>query len=154
VPDVVDLMKRKKFPKTPAFALSILCALALSATISSANDGKAVLTLIYEARGEADEGMSLVASVIKTRAYIKGTTPEQIVLAPHQFSCFNPKTHRPTQKHVPTSKEIERASRIWNSSSIGIYTNYFAVSVHPKWADQCKNRKRVGNHIFCTLKNF
>jgi hypothetical protein len=126
--------------------------LFLFCNISFADDSKAILTIVYEARGESLEGQISVASVIKTRAYIKGKTSEEIVIAPNQFSCW--KNGKPTQKHIPTSKEIETAWKAWNLSVIGDYTNYYATSVHPYWSKSCTITKRIGRHIFCHLDNF
>jgi spore germination cell wall hydrolase CwlJ-like protein len=117
-------------------------------------DEKAILTIIYESRGESLDGQIMVASVIKTSAFIKGKTPDEIVMAPHQFSCWLP-DGRPAQRHVPTSKEIEMARIAWKAAEIGAYTNYWAIWVKtPYWAKYCRDTKRVGRHFFCHLDKF
>jgi spore germination cell wall hydrolase CwlJ-like protein len=139
--------------KKTIFLSILLCLFATIARAGtpSSTDEKAVLTIIFESRGESFEGQVAVASVIKTRMYIKGKTSFQIVTAPHQFSCWD-KHGKPTQKHVPTAKEIETAWKAWKIATVGAYDHYYATSIKPPyWAKHCKQQKRIGRHIFCRL---
>jgi spore germination cell wall hydrolase CwlJ-like protein len=131
-----------------------LYAMLFFCVFAHADDSKAVLTIIYEARGESFEGQVMVASVIKTRAYIKNKTSEEIVTKPYQFSCWD-KNGKPVQKHTPTSKEIETALRAWKVAEIGVYTNYYATWIKPpSWSWKCTHKKTIGKHVFCHLENF
>jgi hypothetical protein len=114
-------------------------------------DEIAIQTIAYEARGETFEGQVAVASVIKKRMEEKNKTAEQVVLQPHQFSCWHPKTHKPTQKAKLSAKALETARKAWETATADIYNHYARYDCKPSWIKSSKQSKRINNHIFYQL---
>ena len=110
-----------------------------------------VLTIAYEASSQPLEGQIAVANVIKTRMAERRQTAEEVVLAPYQFSCWHPKTHKPTQKRKLSLKAIETAKKAWRLSHVWEYNHYCRYDVKPYWIKAAKKSLRIGDHVFYQL---
>lgn len=115
-------------------------------------------TLYAEARGEGDEGLRAVATVLCNRS-IKAYGKVSIAFCakearkPFQFSCWNGKSDIKTRENsswqtcLKIAKEIEAGT----FQRIHGHTHYYAFKVcAPKWA---KGKKSVviGNHRFLSV---
>lgn len=110
-----------------------------------------VLTVAYEASGEPFEGQVYVAKVIQNRSQERRLTPEQVILQPYQFSCWD-KSGNPTQKRNLTPAEINTARRAWEEAKgISFEANlYHADYIFPRWASspQVTFLIKVEKHLF------
>jgi spore germination cell wall hydrolase CwlJ-like protein len=116
------------------------------------------LTILMEARGEGQEGMHAVASVIWNRSLERKQPFWQTCLAKNQFSCWNQPVH-PTkikelvespQAHLAWNMAIAMISRQFKDSTNGA-NHYHALSVTPSWSKGRTPIKIVRNHIFFKL---
>jgi len=108
-------------------------------------------TIAYESSNQSMEGMIAVGSVIKTRMQQRNLTAKQVVLEPHQFSCWHPKTQQPTQNRRLTKSELRLAKRAWDLSAPGKYNHYATVSSKPYWAKSSKSSIQIERHVFYEL---
>jgi len=106
-------------------------------------------TIAWESSGESFEGQIAVASVIKQRMIERHKTAEEIVLQPHQFSCW--KDGKTTQKRKLTKKELDNARKAWELAKPDGYNHYAVASCKPYWAKSSKYKKQTGKHIFYKL---
>ena len=111
-------------------------------------------TLYLEARGEGEEGIKAVATVIYNRAIAKHKSYKQICLQPKQFSCWNsgkikinPKT-KVDKKAYEFCKEVEKQMLSNKFKPMGNWTHYYNSKLcSPKWAKGAKKTK-IENHVF------
>lgn len=123
-----------------------------------------------EARGEPVEGQIAVACVIRNRVRLANVPQlrwRDVILAPLQFSCFNPGdpnralidravTHYATQQPTP---ELQQA--LWIADGVisgacadntGGATNYLTGWLFrqdpPQWAKLMQQTKAIGAHVF------
>lgn len=123
--------------------------LLLWTTPCLANDA-GILTTAYESSSESLEGQIAVASVIKTRSAERRQTIEQVVYAKKQFSCWL--NGKPTQHRKLSQAELDKATRAWNLSRIGLYNHYYAHDeLTPYWVKSAVMCEVIGNHTFCKL---
>jgi spore germination cell wall hydrolase CwlJ-like protein len=118
------------------------------------------LTILAEARGEGEDGMSAVAQVILNRSRERGISCAKVCVQPWQFSCFN--GNKPTIERLNKFKNshvYEIASHLAASLNFdrdvmpGFTANhYYAHSTikPPYWAKGQKGVK-IKNHTFYTL---
>lgn len=109
-------------------------------------------TLFYEAAGEGEHGLLLVASVIHNRAG-SGRDFKAVCLRPRQFSCWND-----GWLSVPTNpidlQAYELCLQIADEMLAGSFapittaTHYHADYVHPYWADHYAKLVQYRRHIF------
>jgi spore germination cell wall hydrolase CwlJ-like protein len=141
-----------------AVYLNILGVLsgASSIDINTVSDQDIVaLTLLMEARGEGEEGMKLVATVIFNRAAERKKTLREICLEKYQFSCWNKiENIEYYRKIFRCNVSGKTACRIADNMVLnGIrpinkeYTHYHTTNINPKWS-YGKTGNVYGNHIF------
>ena len=119
-------------------------------------------TLWGEARGEIEEGIIAVASVIynRTKKYLaihEKDTPISamytVCLAPKQFSCWNANGSFGQEEPYNCDK-WDIVCKITDQLTSGIFlptvnaTNYHAEYCHPHWADSMAFVKQIGKHLF------
>lgn len=121
-------------------------------------------TLYAEARGEGENGIRAVATVIWNRSKIRKTTFDKICLQPKQFSCWNNSnditTTEPDIYEVCVQIADEMVSELFEEYEFkNIHpTNYITVKLY--YSNKCPNWARgqigevVGNHIFFELLYF
>lgn len=113
-------------------------------------DKVVIETIAWESSGESFEGQIAVASVIKQRMIERHKTAEEIVLQPHQFSCW--KDGKTTQKRKLTKKELDNARKVWELAKPDGYNHYYNYKLcSPSWAKSAKYQKKIGQHIFLKL---
>ena len=112
----------------------------------------AIQTIAYEASGESYEGQVAVANTIKTRMEKRNQTAEQVVKAPYQFSCWCPKTGKPTQRRKLSKREIDTARRAWEEAKVWQYDHYAHVSVDNYWTKTRVEEVVIGRHRFMRLR--
>lgn len=128
------------------------------------------LVIYGEARGELKEGKIAVGSVIIERKKQSGESIKNIILDPHQFSCFsvdnkqyeklkNIAMHWNRYETDPLLRECQVISTkllqktlfhktIKNNSVTHFKTN----QVNPVWAKQMRFVIQIGNHQFYSMK--
>lgn len=118
-------------------------------------------TLIAEAVGEGDKGLSAVAWTIINRANEQGKTPKQVVSSGAYTGKSSPGS---AAKRAQSDPEVRaRVERIWRDVSSGTIpdptggaTHYWAPKgmpgkKDPYWADEeasAPGRLKIGNHVF------
>lgn len=123
--------------------------------------------LYYEARGEGDEGMRAVMSVIYNRTKAKGF-PETYCKVIHQawqFSYRNgtqPGIHIEIKPVKPSDKvAYTLASAIAQEAAVGLFTPlpelsdvlwYHTKDVKPKWSKTMQKVRTIANHQFFKKK--
>lgn len=123
---------------------------------------KAIIdTLIAEAVGEGDEGLTAVAYTILNRAREDGKTPQQIVNSGAYTGRSSPGSGAKKSQSDPAIRA--RVQEIWNNVSAGKVpdptggaTHYWAPKgmpgkKDPYWADEEASpagRLKIGNHVF------
>lgn len=112
-------------------------------------DPDVIETIVYEASGESIVGQIAVASVIKTRMKQRRKTAIEVVIEPHQFSCWH--DGKPTQSRRIRGSEAKTALEAWNAAKPGKYNHYARYDCKPYWAKDAKSSQRIGNHIFYQL---
>ena len=133
--------------------------LLLSLFVSnSLNAGVIADTIYLEARGEGENGMRAVATVIYNRAKGKIEDMVSVCLKPKQFSCWNSSKN---VKIAPKNFLDRRAYKICNSiekellngnfKPLGSWTHYHVFSITPYWNKSRKGTK-IGNHLFLKTK--
>lgn len=137
-------------------AIGIMVMSIFSSTVYS---GVVADTLYLEARGEGEEGMRAVATVIYNRA--KGDRSKFIdtCLKPKQFSCWNAPRTRAVAPTSPldaeaynTCLEIEKELLTGKFEPLGIWNHYYNYNkCRPCWADSLKFKQTIGNHLFGRL---
>ncbi len=128
-----------------------------------------LLTLcIYgEARGEGLDGMLAVGSVVSNRGKNPcwwGHNIQQVILKPHQLSCFN--EGDPNRDTIETIAEgfnesLEKMNVLRNcywiakgilegylTSNVGNANHYHTKHVNPAWNDKMRLVNIIGNHKF------
>jgi len=128
--------------------MGIMALAVLFMAAAAQADETAILTVAYEASCQSFEGQVAVASVIKTRMAESRKSAREVVLKPKQFSCWNPKTGKPTQKRKLTQKEISLARKAWEAARAGSYNHYCRHDCKPAWAKSAKKSVRIGDHVF------
>lgn len=106
--------------------------------------------VLYESRGEDEEGQKLVASVILNRVGDSKfpDTIEDVIYQKSQFSFIRDmhKQKKPTKESVVKARKI--AYDILNKGVVNDKILwYHSTSVKPSWAKKAKGMKK-GNHIF------
>lgn len=119
-----------------------------------------VEALYHEARGESDQGVKAVLSVIhnrKTSKIFKGDTYCKIIASPKQFSYRNHLSEntvmkvqwKPVEKH---RKEL--ITSLANKAALGMFQPvnsvilwYHTTTVNPVWNRKLQSIK-IGNHLF------
>ena len=125
-------------------------------------------TLWGEARGETDQGIQAVTSVIynRTRHYLashQSERPEEamqaVCLSPHQFSCwsnnqFNQEGPEDCQDDQISREKWTTCDNLATQLISGQFTptipaiNYHATYCHPSWADSMTFICQIGKHLF------
>ena len=118
-------------------------------------------TLYHEARGEGEEGMRAVASVIYNRAQQKRWKKlgySGVCLQKKQFSCHNNGFMKANPKKAGDKKAyklcVKIATEIANGtfkSTVGNANHYCTNNCKVYWKKQLKNKKVVKNHVFGIL---
>ena len=121
----------------------------LSPTTTHATDQKVIDTIAYEASNQSFDGQVAVASVIKRRMVERKKTAIQIVMQPHQFSCW--KNGKPTQKRTISEKERKMALKAWKASKPWKYNHYCRHDCKPYWIKKTKSSITIGEHVFYEL---
>ncbi|MFD1945079.1 cell wall hydrolase [Paradevosia shaoguanensis] len=113
-------------------------------------------TLIGEAVGDGEAGMTAVAYAIANRAAKSGLTPEQVVRQPKQFEGYS-RPGSSAKKAMGDPATVAKAARIWDNVVNGRVpdplnggTMFHASSIKPYWAD-AENRNgttRIGGQTF------
>lgn len=128
------------------------------------------LVIYGEARGESKEGKVAVGSVIIERKKQSRESIKNIILNPHQFSCFsvdnqqykklkNIAAHWNKYKADPQLRECQLISskllqktllhKTIKSNSV---THFKTNQVNPSWAKQMRFVVQIGNHQFYSMK--
>ena len=136
-----------------------LLAVFSTACIASAQD-EIARTLWAEARGEGEEGMRCVATVLWNRAVsVNPYETDELTLVKvakkrYQFSCWNM-----GEAPLGTGRTWEMALRIQNEmlgrkfEPLGEWTHYYNPRLaSPRWGNKMLNVKVIGNHKFGNLK--
>ncbi len=131
--------------------MGIMALAVLFMAAAAQADEMAILTIAYEASSQSFEAQVAVASVIKTRMAESRKSAREVVLKPKQFSCWDAKTGKPTQKRKLTETEINRARKAWEAARPGSYNHYCRHDCKPSWARSAKQSKRIEDHVFYTL---
>lgn len=125
---------------------------------SQLHAGVIALTILAEARGEGQDGMSAVACVIAQRAVNRNLTPEQVCLQKWQFSCWNGKSESDLA-HLYQTPQAEYALYLesninrMNRAKVGFADHYYASYIKPPyWAKGRKPVTKIGKHIFFNIK--
>jgi len=121
-----------------------------------------------EARGEPWYGKVAVAQCVRTRVehpghWKWGNNWREVILAPWQFSCFNPKTE--SRRRIWETGQVMK-DEMWRECELiaqGVYlgqindfhdfkiTHYFNPHiVKPEWAEDLKHVFTLGKHDFYT----
>lgn len=154
--------------------IKILLAIVLAGSVYGAPlTGREIvaITVLAEARGEGEIGMSAVACVILQRSLDGGVSPDAVCLKKKQFSCWN--SDDPQRKKLksllssPSAKfALDLADRVYfdikhhsepghknrlNRSALGYANHYHTLTVNPYWSRGEKCVKIVGNHKFYRL---
>lgn len=114
------------------------------------------LTLYFEAGNQSHEGKVAVAQVIMQRVYDTKGTVESVVRKPKQFSCWNDRHGEDVL--VKPNKAIYECMKIAEGCLSGKiqpsgWTHYYNPKLaRPKWAKKMTNKKKIGDHIFGTIK--
>lgn len=135
----------------PAAIFSTVLLICSVFVYGEETDQAAVYTIAYEASGQTIEGQIAVAAVIKQRMIDRHQTSEQVVKAPHQFSCWNAKTGKPTQNRKLSKKEIRTARIAWDLAAPTKFNHYARFDCKPSWIKAAKASVRIGDHIFYRL---
>jgi N-acetylmuramoyl-L-alanine amidase len=113
------------------------------------------LVLWGEARGEPDNGLRAVASVIWTRAGGDWRQLERVLTAPKQFSFLNAGTDQALARVVEENAigwarcKALALEMIEGRFQPEIEANhYHATAVHPAWADSMRRVATIGRHVF------
>ena len=136
--------------KTSVLMLLLILPSQLSA-------GVVALTILAEARGEAQDGMAAVACVIAQRAINRNLTPEQVCLQKWQFSCWNGKSESDLEHlyETPQAKYalyLEANIDRMNRAKVGYADHYYASYIKPPyWAKGQKPVAVIGKHKFYRL---
>lgn len=122
-------------------------------------------TIYGEARGEGNDGMEAVASVIMNRVDHPGwwgDTIENVCLTPYQFSCWNqgdPNRDIITAVNM-TNPIFTQCMNIAHRAVIGKVddktggaNSYYdrRMSVPPKWSNGLEPTASIGHHLFFKL---
>jgi hypothetical protein len=113
-----------------------------------------VKTIIAEAAGEGEQGMTAVAQVIKNRADRRGKSPADVVREPDQFTGYaKPGPQALKAMEDPTIRA--KAESILDAvlagelpDITGEADHYHAKSVNPDWASKMPKTAEVGEHLF------
>ncbi|KQV27850.1 hypothetical protein ASC97_05660 [Rhizobium sp. Root1203] len=113
-----------------------------------------VNTIIAEAAGEGDSGMTAVAAVIRNRANERGLSPADVVRQKSQFTGYeHPGPDAVKAQQDPALRQ--RAEAILDgvlsgsiSDPTGGADHYHADSVNPDWASKMPQTTKLGRHVF------
>jgi len=112
------------------------------------------LTLWGEARGEGEEGMKMVASVIWNRAENRDMSLDDVCMQPRQFSSWDDGVISLNEDQLK-SKEWRMcmmiAADMVEMKFVPITTAdhfYNPETASPMWADKMKFVYKYGNHVF------
>lgn len=142
---VLPRLQARQVPPLRGFIL--LMFLLLISPPAESNE-VAIATIAWESSGESFEGQVMVASVIKTRMAQRKQTAEKVCKAKHQFSCWDPKTGKATQKRQLKQSELLTAKKAWERAKVGKYNHYCRYDVKPYWVKSAKASVRMGEHVF------
>ena len=117
-------------------------------------------TLYLEAGNQPFEGKCAIAIVILERVKDKRwpNTIREVILQPHQFSCWNGRD--PETTLILPNKSFQDCDRIARMIYIGTFERYIGPAwvgfnhyynpdlCQPAWASVMCERAQIGNHIF------
>lgn len=75
-------------------------------------DPTTIETIAREASNQPLEAQAMVAKVIRQRALERGLLPQEVVLQPLQFSCWN----KGVKQCARTPEEMDNAKKAWDMS--------------------------------------
>lgn len=114
-----------------------------------------VLNIFFESRGEAPAGQVAVGHVTLNRVAKHGTSIEEVVRKPYQFSWLNePEQVSIEVKHVPELIQcVKSALTCWSERTQGKdlfkADHYFADYIEPpKWSKDMEFIGKIGRHMF------
>lgn len=122
------------------------------------------ITIWLEARGEPLAGKLAVASVLVNRAETRGTSLDREALRRRQFSCWNDGGQTARRLWAagamrgPAWADCQRIARQAIAGTLPLrthWTHFYAprrVKSKPKWAKNMRGARKIGNHIFGSLK--
>jgi len=131
--------------------------LSLLISTSALADHVVALTILAEARGEGEAGMTSVACVILQRSIERGITMREVCLQKLQFSCWNGKSY---QDLAPLLRTPQARHALWleaNPDRLDLdvmkhCNHYHADWIQmPYWAKGEKPLLKIGRHIFYRL---
>ena len=143
--------------KKALIIVSVALLISLIGNICQA--GTVADTLYLEARGEGEQGIKAVASVIYNRAKGDSGKFKAVCLKPFQFSCWNssktrviaPKTAS-DKKAMEICLQVEKELYTSNFKPLGDWTHYYNSKLcNPSWAKNTSITK-IGNHNFLKTK--
>lgn len=117
-------------------------------------------TLYAEARGEPEEGMLAVASVIKTRSIRSKKTLAEVCLQNQQFSCWNNINTVPdffiTGEGIQPDDLMARGQcfviawiMLASKKKWAYLTHFYNPNKStPDWAYELRGTRTIGNHVF------
>lgn len=91
----------------------------------------------------------LVGKVVLNRAKKSGKDVCSVVKARKQFSFY--KGGR-LAKYSSNDITDKLAKKLLAQETTTSYTHFYHVNVKPAWRTSCRNKQRVGKHIYCTIK--
>ena len=111
-----------------------------------------VQTLVLEAGGEGFLGMVAVGEVIRNRAFKAHLSPEQVVMMPKQFSCWNKPLIAQKALSRVSDKTLQVARQAWDGSRTLLQTrgstHYCTLDTYPYWAVGHVPAVIIGHHKF------
>lgn len=144
----------------------IIISIATAASVFGAESKERIIevvssTLYHEARGEGENGMRAVASVIYNRANQKRWKKlgySGVCLQKWQFSCHNKGFLKANPKKAADKKAYKLCAKIATEiangtfkSTVGKANHYCTNSCKVSWKSKLKNKIIVKNHVFGTL---
>lgn len=138
----------------------MFCASICPTCVADADRHIIAATLYLEARGEKELGIRAVATVIHNRYKARGTSPEEVCTARHQFSCWNAGVYSPKVPVLgPDAKAWKLCLAIERELLDGVFiplddwNHYYAsnMATPPSWA-RASIGCEIGRHVFLTLK--
>lgn len=119
-------------------------------------------TLYHEARGEGEDGLRAVASIIKNRSeqrqWKKCKGMVGVCLQKKQFSCHNKGYFKANPKKAADKKAYNLCKKIATEmvdgkfkSTVGKANHYCTNNCKVYWKKLLKNTKVIKNHTFGTL---
>ena len=108
-------------------------------------------TIAMESASEPIEGQALVAKTIQNRAQRAGISPQEAVLRPKQYSCWNSPKWAKAWLDTNYSPAVRlRALKAWEMAFYSPFKgrHYHTKSVKPYWAKHQTPFCVISNHVF------